>query len=168
MVLKNPSILIACAIACVTLATREATACRAEALPGSDPATAFDVCAAYGVNFVITTFAVGLAVPSLATDVGIIAWYARTRTVPIAWPIVGTALWFAHNGLATASLAISIRTNDNKLLPVSIGYAAVSASSLVLSVAALFAPRPLSLAARVAIAPWRTQDGAGLSLGGAF
>ncbi|MBL8682742.1 MAG: hypothetical protein JNK05_26485 [Myxococcales bacterium] len=168
MVRKNPSILIACVIACVSLVSREATACRAEALPGSDPATAFDVCGAYKTTFYLATVGGLLAIPSVATHVGIIAWYARTSTVPLAWPVTGVVLWSAHTGLSSASLALSVRTNDSGGLPISIAYFAASASSLAVSVAALFAPRPLSLAPRVALAPWWTREGAGLTLGGAF
>ncbi|MBL8682741.1 MAG: hypothetical protein JNK05_26480 [Myxococcales bacterium] len=159
--LRAKAALIVCAGAAALVATRDVEACRALAPGGCD---AFNTAATFAP--VLTVGAV-LALPSLAIDGMTLGWYVRTGTIPIGWPVLGSVVWGAHSIAAVASFGVAVWAQVPGMIALSAVYAGVSLASLGVSIWAFSAPRP-QLAPRVALAPWWTREGAGLTLGASF
>lgn len=157
--------LIVCVSVAATLAAAgDAHACRYEPLPGAP--RDFDPCEASRTNLFLLTIGGGLSIPSLLTNVELGFWYGSTRAIPLAWAVVGTSVWAAHTGVASASLALSVRSSDTTAIALSSTYLAVSLASLAPSLWAFSVLRRPAPLRAVSIAPWRSVDASGLLVTG--
>lgn len=155
--------LIVCAGAAALFATRDAEACRAITPDGCASTERIGQMMPYFITGMI------VAVPSLTSHGMMLGWYVQTRTVPIAWPVLGLLLWSGHAALSTTMLVNSVDARYSGLIETSAIYAGVSYAAIVAATVALFAKQPpLPPDRRVTFAPWRTRDSAGLALGGEF
>jgi hypothetical protein len=148
---------------------------RADACSAPVGSDACDRWAVSTVGGIVSGGGIALALPSMTTNIGILAYAAEGRAVPRGWSVAGTVLWSASTAAGLVGTSMQLYAFAGGPLPSSAGWLAMSSAHLAVSVASLSlslwslgrgatdegAPRS------VALVPW-SGDRAGVSVLGAF